>query len=178
MDKYSNNATGFTKILDNDGNVIAERMRFPVLIRKILPVETPKRNGAYWDLFLPEDIEVPTGEFFLIPLGIAIKLPKGYHAELVVRSSTPIKWGIISANSIGVIDGTYCGNKDMLKLLALRPFGLVKEYPTVIPAGTRIAQFTIVKDNPVEYDRTIDFEFQEVDNLPDPSRGGFGSTGE
>ena len=178
MNKYSDQASGFTKIYDKDWNVIKERMTFPILIRKILPVETPKRNGAYWDLFLPEDVVVPTGEFFLIPLGIAVKLPKGYHAELVVRSSTPIKWGIISANSIGVIDGTYCGNEDMWKLLALRPFGLVKEYPTIIPAGTRIAQFTIVKDDIEENGMGIDIEFQEVEHLPDPSRGGFGSTGE
>ena len=164
MNKYSDQATGFTKIYDKDWNVTKERMTFPVLIRKIRQAETPERKGAYYDLFLPEDVEVPTGEFFLIPLGIAVKLPKGYHAELVVRSSTPIKWGIISANSLGVIDNAYCGDNDEWKLLAFRPFGLVKEYPAVIPAGTRIAQFTIVKDDIEENGMGIDIEFQDVEH--------------
>lgn len=41
----------------------------------------------------------------LIPLGVAMKLPKGFEAVVVSRSSTYKKCGILQANSLGVIDG-------------------------------------------------------------------------
>ena len=178
MNKYSDHATGFTKIYDKDWNVTKERMTFPILIRKIRPVRTPEKNGACFDLFLPEDVTVQQpGTFFFIPLGVCIKFPKGYYAELLVRSSTPLKWGIELANSVGIIDGAYCGDKDEWKMLVRRPYGLAIAYPDIIPVGTRIAQFKIVKGDIEENGMGIDFEFQEVEHLPDPSRGGFGSTG-
>lgn len=41
----------------------------------------------------------------LIRLGVAMKLPKGFEAVILPRSSTPFRFGIICANSQGVIDG-------------------------------------------------------------------------
>ena len=52
------------------------------------------------------------GEFKLIPLGIAMKLPKGYEAHVVPRSSTFKNFGILQTNSMGIIDETYCGDND------------------------------------------------------------------
>ena len=40
------------------------------------------------DLRAAEDITLKAGEFKLIPLGVAMKLPKGYEAHIVPRSST------------------------------------------------------------------------------------------
>ena len=64
------------------------------------------------DLRAAEDITLKAGEFKLIPLGVAMKLPKGYEAHIVPRSSTFKNFGIIQTNHQGVIDETYCGDGD------------------------------------------------------------------
>lgn len=40
------------------------------------------------DLRAAEDVDLKQGEFKLIPLGVAMQLPKGYEAHIVPRSST------------------------------------------------------------------------------------------
>ncbi|MBQ3349498.1 MAG: hypothetical protein IJG38_03790 [Thermoguttaceae bacterium] len=138
--------------------------------RKINPnVRLPERNGAAWDLFLPADVHIEAGQTVKIPLGFAAALPEGYSAFILMRSSTWQKWGICLGNQLGLWDGGYRGNKDLLGLICYRP-NSYKDYPTVIPAGTRIAQFIIFKNPP-------DLNFEVVESLPDASRGGFGSTG-
>lgn len=129
------------------------------------PLPYQAKGGDWIDLCTKEDVTLKQGEFKLIDLGVAMKLPKGYEALVVPRSSTFIKYGIIQTNSIGIIDETYCGNHDVWKFsaLALRD--------TEIKAFTRIAQFRIIKHQP-------DIRFYELENLPDKNRGGFGSTGE
>jgi dUTP pyrophosphatase len=116
------------------------------------------------DLRAAEDVSLKKGEFRLIPLGVAMELPKGYEAHLVPRSSTFKNFGIIQPNHMGVIDETYCGNNDQWRFpaYALRD--------TEIHAGDRICQFRIMEHQP-----TILFE--EVDSLNNEDRGGFGSTG-
>lgn len=120
--------------------------------------------GDWIDLRAAEDTIMSSGEFKIISLGISMKLPEGYEAHVVPRSSTFKKWGIIQANGIGVIDNTYCGDDDIWKFpaIALRDTHIYK--------GDRICQFRIVKKQP-------EFTFVEVDHLGDQNRGGFGSTG-
>ena len=60
------------------------------------------------DLRVSEDVVLKKGEFKLIPLGIAMKLPEGYEAHVVPRSSTFKNFGVIMTNSVGVIDNSYC----------------------------------------------------------------------
>lgn len=116
------------------------------------------------DLRAAETIEMKEGEFKLIPLGVGMKLPDGYEAHVVPRSSTYKNYGIIQTNSMGVIDESYCGDNDewFFPAYALRD--------TVIQVNDRICQFRIMKKQPL-----VDFE--EVDKLTDPDRGGHGSTG-
>ena len=74
-------------------------------------------KGNWIDLRASENIEMKQGEFKLIPLGIAIELPRGYEAHVVPRSSTFKNFGLIQVNHQGVIDGPdretgeggYCG---------------------------------------------------------------------
>ena len=56
------------------------------------------------DLRAAEDVELKAGEFALIPLGVAMELPKGYEAHVVPRSSTFKNFGVIQTNHMGVID--------------------------------------------------------------------------
>ena len=93
-----------------------------------------------------------------------MKLPDGYEAHIVPRSSTFKKWGLIQTNHMGVIDNSYSGNNDQwhMPVLATRD--------TDIRLNDRICQFRIVENQP-------EIEFEEVESLDDKDRGGFGSTG-
>jgi len=122
-------------------------------------------NKSDWvDLRCADNITLKVGEFKLIPLGVAIKLPDGYEAHIAPRSSTFKNYGIIQTNSVGVIDNSYCGNNDqwMIPVYATRD--------TSISFNDRIAQFRIMEKQPR-------LRFNEVSKLEDTDRGGFGSTG-
>jgi dUTP pyrophosphatase len=116
------------------------------------------------DLRAAETVDMEPMEFKLIPLGVAMQLPAGYEAHVIPRSSTFKNFGIIQANSMGLIDESYCGDNDQwyFPAIALRK--------TTILANDRICQFRIMKHQP-------QIEFREVDNLNNESRGGIGSTG-
>ena len=121
------------------------------------------KHGNFIDLYVAKGCKLKEGESKLIDLGISVECPEGYWMQLVPRSSTFKKYGIIQTNSFGVIDTSYCGDNDivMLPVYATRN--------TQIPKGERICQFRLVRDIP--------FETVTVDKLEGPDRGGFGSTG-
>ncbi|MCI8516303.1 MAG: deoxyuridine 5'-triphosphate nucleotidohydrolase [Hungatella sp.] len=116
------------------------------------------------DLRAAEDVELVAGQFRLIPLGVAMKLPKGYEAHIVPRSSTFKNFGIIQTNHMGIIDETYCGDHDQwyFPAYALRD--------TRISVNDRICQFRIMEHQPA-------ITFEERDALEGEDRGGLGSTG-
>ena len=116
------------------------------------------------DMRASEEVTLKAGEFKLIPLGVAMQLPKGYEAHLVPRSSTFKTWGIIQTNSMGVVDCSYCGDNDMWRM----PVYATRD--TQIHINDRIAQFRIVKNQP-------QIDFVEVESLGNDDRGGSGSTG-
>lgn len=120
--------------------------------------------GDLIDLRAAKDVELKKGELAVIPLGVGMILPESYEAWILPRSSTPKKFGIRCANSIGIIDNAYNGDSD--------EWGFVAEAirDTVIHKGDRICQFRIMKNQP-------GINFMEVDHLNEKSRGGFGSTG-
>ena len=122
-------------------------------------------QGDWIDLRSAETVRLQAGEFRLISLGVSMRLPAGYEAHVLPRSSTFKKWGIIQANSMGVIDESYCGDGDIwcFPAVALRD--------TVIERGDRICQFRIMKKMP-------DAELETVEFLTAPDRGGIGSTGD
>ena len=67
-----------------------------------------KLNVGDWiDLRSSQDVFIKKGEYKMIPLGIAMELPEGYEALVAPRSSTFKKYGILMANSIGIIDESY-----------------------------------------------------------------------
>lgn len=116
------------------------------------------------DLRAAETVTLNAGEFKLIPLGVAMQLPKGYEAHVVPRSSTFKNFGIIQTNSQGVIDETYSGPNDQwfMPVYALRD--------TVININDRICQFRIMEHQPK-------IEFIENSLEDNVDRGGHGSTG-
>lgn len=120
--------------------------------------------GDWIDLHVVGTHELKKGEFELLPLGIAMKLPKGYEAHVVPRSSTFKNFKIIQTNHHGVIDESYCGDTDQWF------FPAYALEDTVINHNDRICQFRIMKKQPA-------IVFEEVEEMKDKSRGGFGSTG-
>ena len=121
-------------------------------------------NGDWIDLRAAEDVNLEKGDFRLISLGVSMKLPEGYEAHIVPRSSTFKHWGIILANHMGVIDNSYCGDNDIWK------FPAIATRDAVIYKNDRICQFRIMKKQPC-------VRFDTVEHLNGPDRGGFGSSG-
>lgn len=116
------------------------------------------------DLRAAESVDLKAGEYRLIPLGVGMKLPEGYEAHVVPRSSTFKNYGIIQTNHQGVIDASYCGDDDQwfMPVYAIRD--------THIEVNDRICQFRIVENQPT-------LIFEETQTLGEKNRGGFGSTG-
>lgn len=101
----------------------------------------------------------------LVSTGMKCYLEPGTYLELSVRSSTPLKYWLICANSVGIIDADYADNPDnegeiFFQLINLSPF------PIQLKKGDRIGQGVIKR-----YLTTDD------DNATGDRLGGFGSTG-
>ena len=122
-------------------------------------------NGDWIDLRAAKEYKLFSGDFVLIDLGISMKLPEGYEAHIVPRSSTYKNWGLIQTNGIGIIDNSYCGENDRWMM----PFLATKG--TDIHVNDRICQFRIVKKMP------SNIKINTVEHLNTQDRGGFGSTG-
>lgn len=116
------------------------------------------------DLRAAKDFVLKKGDFALIPLGVAMKLPEGYEAHIVPRSSTYKNWKIIQTNCHAVIDESYCGNNDQWY------YPVIAMENTEIKTNDRICQFRIMKKMPKVH-------FDEVVFLSGEDRGGIGSTG-
>lgn len=141
-----------------------EKIRIKYFTDKIEKLDYIDGKSDWIDLRASEEVELKAGEFKLIPLGVAMEIPKGYEGHLAPRSSTFKTWGLIQTNSIGVIDCSYCGDDDMWRM----PVYATRD--TVIHVNDRIAQFRIIENQPK-------IVFEEVAHLGNDSRGGFGSTG-
>ena len=128
------------------------------------PLTAVEGKSDWIDLRAAEEVHFEKGEFKLIPLGIAVKLPEGYEAHVAPRSSTYKNFGLLQVNSVGVVDSSYCGDHDewFVPMLATRE--------VTVHEGDRICQFRIMRKQP-------ELEFEEAETLGGEDRGGFGSTG-
>lgn len=143
---------------------MSETIKIRYFTDKIEPLRYIDGKSDWIDLRCAEAITLKQGDFAMIHLGVAMKLPEGYEAHIAPRSSTFKKWGILQVNSVGVVDGSYCGNDDewMMPVYATRD--------TTIEVNDRICQFRIMKNQP-------QLVFEECETLDAANRGGFGSTG-
>lgn len=139
---------------------------------------TKFEQGDWFDLSFVEPITIKKGTVTHIPLGIAMKLPKGMEALMLPRHSTPLKRGFTLANSVGVIDNSYCGDTDEWQFPAYS-IRNVKIEPDENPYNNRICQFKIVPSQKATifqklkwlFNRKIKFVY--VDNLNTKARGEF-----
>ncbi len=121
-----------------------------------------EKHGNFYDLAAAESMKLEAGKYYMIPLGISIYLPDNYYAILLPRSSSFKKYGIIVANSMGIIDSNYRSLEDQWYL------AVYATKDTTIEANERIAQFSICNETK--------FIVNEEKYWEAPKRGGFGST--
>ena len=113
----------------------------------------------------------------LVPLGIAMELPKYFEANILPRSGSFKNFGFVLLNSMGIIDHSYRGNNDewMANLLFLKKAQINK--------GDRILQFRIRPSQfapwwvHLKWIFKKKIEFVYVEDLENNDRGGFGSSG-
>ncbi len=116
------------------------------------------------DLRVAEHVRLQKGEFRLISMGVSVQVPEGYELLLAPRSSAFKNFGLIQTNSLGIIDESYCGDNDIIRM----PVYATRD--TELQINDRICQFRILEHQP----KII---FEEVETLGNADRGGFGSTG-
>ena len=143
-------------------------MNIPVDIFRIHPhalIPEYKTKGAVaFDLAVIESKTINPGETIFFNTGLVICTPEN-HALILASRSSNSKKGIILANSIGIIDEDYCGPEDELRLAIHN----ILDKPYIVEKGERIAQGMFVPISKAE--------FNEVKELTNNNRGGFGSTG-
>lgn len=102
----------------------------------------------------------------LIPTGLIFQIPEGYSMRIYMRSSVPLKQGLVMPNSEGIIDEDFF-HMTQLILMNVLPLNSI-----TIKNGDRLCQGEIV---PV-----IRNTFEQIFNAPTQSTdrvGGLGSTG-
>ena len=112
-----------------------------------------------------------------VPLGVAMQLPKGFEAPVLMRSGTYKNYKVVLANGEGLIDNSYNGDGDQW-FAHIIPFedGFIAE-------GDRICQFRIqlsqkaTKWQKLKWLLSSGIKLEFVESLGNPDRGGQGSTG-
>ena len=122
-------------------------------------------GAAGFDLASAVDLEIPARSIRLVGTGLVIAVPNGHFLGVFARSSTPLKRGLLVANGVGVVDADYCGPADEIKIQVLN----ITDAPVQVKRGDRLAQGIVLPCPRIEW--------EEVDEMRVPTRGGFGSTG-
>ncbi len=135
-------------------------------VDKGLPLPVYETAGSVgFDILAREETAIAPHTIALIPGNIIVEVPSDYMLVVASRSSTPKKKGLLTPHGIGIIDHDYCGPEDEIKIQVYN----FTDQGVLIHRGDKIAQGVFVH---------IDkFDWEEVDTMIKPSRGGFGSTG-
>ena len=129
----------------------------------VLP-ESKTEEAACYDLAVCGEHYLPHKQSTIVPLGFALGIPKGYHAEIYLRSSVGANSRLRLGNGVGIIDSDYTGELCLI-------IDNTADYPCRLFHGERVAQLLIKKNE--------DVAFKVVKELKDTKRGsgGIGSTG-
>lgn len=96
---------------------------------------------------------IPPGRIGVVPVNCVVAVPDNHFLMLAIRSSTPIKRGLILANGIGVVDPFFCGNSDEIVVQLLN----VGETVAHIQRGESLVQAILM--------RSEDFNWTEVASM-------------
>lgn len=100
----------------------------------------------------------------LVATGVKCRMPENTYLELNIRSSCPLKYWLVLANSVGVIDADYYNNPDnegeiFFQIINLSPFPIQLKKGDIIGQGI-FKEYLTTEDDAAGGERT----------------GGFGST--
>jgi dUTP pyrophosphatase len=122
-------------------------------------------EAAGFDLAAAHDLVVAPRQIALVRTGLVIAVPTGYFLAIFARSSTPLKRGLMVANGVGVIDSDYSGPADEVMIQVIN----VTDLDVKISRGDRLAQGIVLPAPKVTW--------EEVGEIREVTRGGFGATG-
>lgn len=133
-------------------------------IDKSLPLPEYQTSGAVaFDMLARETITIEPHAIGRVPTNLVIQIPEGFMLMIKDRSSTAKKKGLLC--TLGFIDQDYCGDSDEI----LMQYYNFLDVPVTIEREERLAQGAFVKiDKP---------SWEEVEEMTEKTRGGFGSTG-
>lgn len=102
----------------------------------------------------------------LISTGMKCHLDKDTYLQLAIRSSSPLKYWLMLANGVGIIDADYCDNQDnegeiFFQVYNLSPFNIKVQKGEIIGQGV-----------------ILPYELTDDDRATGVRKGGFGSTTE
>jgi len=132
-------------------------------IDKSLPLPSHDKGASCFDFVCRKSVKIKPKEIALVPTNSVIKIPEGYTLLVFSRSSTPLKKGLILANSVGVLDSFYCGDKDEIMLM----FYNITKKSVIVNRGEHLAQGMVVEHEEIIWD--------EVEKMPEKGRGGYNS---
>lgn len=121
-------------------------------------------GNAGYDLFAREMVIFNPGDVKKVKLNVATEIPPEAVGLLFQRSSTFKKWGLKLTNSVGVIDSLYCGDNDEW----MGEFRNETASPVTVVPGDKICQVVFLS--------LFNAELDEVDQLGNKDRGGFGTS--
>ena len=155
------NYTGYTKF-KMDGILINNRSENP-------NPEYATEGSAGFDIRASQDITIPPGETVVIGTGLYFAVPRGFEAQIRMRSSLATQ-GLTIPNAPGTIDSDYRGEvKVVMYNLGRRGY--------MVEHGDRIAQVVVaavVKTTPYFLSQK---EYLDASLITIRGDKGFGSTG-
>ncbi len=111
-------------------------------------------EAAGFDLAASQDMTLAPGQIALVRTGLVIEVPSGHFLAIFARSSTPLKRGLVVANGVGEV---------MIQVLN------ISGAEVQVKRGDRLAQGIVLPAPRVSW--------EEVTDLRELTRGGFGATG-
>lgn len=129
-----------------------------------LPLPEYQTSGAVaFDLYSRVEMTINPKTLERLPTNIIIKIPKGYMLEVKDRSSTLKRKGLLVTT--GFIDNDFHGESDEILLQVYN----MTENDVKVDKGERLGQGVFIKVDQAEW--------EEVSQMADSDRGGFGTTG-
>jgi len=130
-----------------------------------LPLPTYHTPGAVaFDLYSRIDLTIQPHAVERIPTNIIVAIPEGHMLQIKDRSSTLKRKGLLVGT--GYIDQDFCGEQDEILLQVYN----ITNQEIIIEKTERLGQAAFVKiEKP---------EWEEVTQMSNNSRGGFGTTGQ
>ena len=106
----------FEKVMQATANAFVDkycdgRQEYVDLTNLNLPCRSTARAGGY-DFFLPFAVEIKPNSTLLIPTFVKAQLDADKILEMYPRSSYGVKYGLMLANTVGIIDADYYNNAD------------------------------------------------------------------